>query len=730
MAAQVDTPHRMPALDRGMTPPHSPSTPTASQEPFETAAEESSQAPTAAIAGAIESGIDTDSVVDSDSESVHVGSPALPASVAAAKDMTAREAPPSPSPSSVPPGSASTAYQVTNNAHMSSPDVRTNIHLDTTATTLSTHSDPDSAPSPTPTTSDIGPPLSVSPALAVPMHAPSVARSHSSSVLASASNPKRFSFFGMASGRASVSSPKITSTSVPLPPSDSLASTQTPGSSSGNILPPPPSYDQSNALHSLEHQYTSDNQLARRVTKRNTFDATNLRNPTNFPTGMRPIASLSGLGQMENRVVATGADDRQILREAFPESQIPIASYLTQGNHALGYGRDGRMKQIIMNWNDGFDFRIEAPLSPGIGHLVCLTMLQLNNHRLGGSLPTSFGMLVNLKELCLAGNCLNGPLPDSMCNLSNLEVLDLHDNQFSAPLPLEICRLTNLRILRLNNNQITGTIPLEIGRISGLQQLYLGHNRMEGPIPKSICLLSKLELLQLQHNKLTGEIPADLGHLKSLKFLFLNSNRLIGELNGSMFTNFRTLEYLLLNRNQFSGDIPQALLNLRQTQILRLDNNYLNPASKDQMSFSVKLGVQLGFKKIVLRPQNPGQPPYLTVPEYTEFPPDVLHPSDHVAAQRSRGTHRLTSLFDLPDNPNRWTPAEVAFWVKYYGANDDVCRSIIELQMTGGQFFRLGEGDLESALGMWDPNVRLIVGGAMQRVLAQSNGLLPPDYEG
>ncbi|KAJ3402055.1 hypothetical protein HDU80_005406 [Chytriomyces hyalinus] len=711
-----------------MTPPHSPSTPTASQQPFETAAEESSQAPAAAVAGVIGSGIDTDSVDDSDSESVHV--PALPASVAAAKDTTAREAPPSPSPSSVPPGSASTAYQVINHAHMSSPDVRTSIHLDTTATTLSTHSDPDSAPSPTPTTSDIGPPLSVSPALAVPMHAPSVARSHSSSVLASASNPKRFSFFGMTSGRASVSSPKITSTAVPLPRSDSLASTQTPGSSSGNPLPPPPSYDQSNALHSLEHLYTSDNQLARRVTKRNTFDATNMRNPTNFPMGMRPIASLSGLGQMENRVVATGADDRQILREAFPESQIPIASYLTQGNHALGYGRDGRMKQIIMNWNDGFDFRIEAPLSPGIGHLVCLTMLQLNNHRLGGSLPASFGMLVNLKELCLAGNCLNGPLPDSMCNLSNLEVLDLHDNQFSAPLPLEICRLTNLRILRLNNNQITGTIPLEIGRISGLQQLYLGHNRMEGPIPKSICLLSKLELLQLQHNKLTGEIPADLGHLKSLKFLFLNSNRLIGELNGSMFTNFRTLEYLLLNRNQFSGDIPQALLNLRQTQILRLDNNYFNPASKDQMSFSVKLGVQLGFKKIVLRPQNPGQPPYLTVPEYTEFPPDVLHPSDHVAAQRSRGTHRLTSLFDLPDNPNRWTPAEVAFWVKYYGANDDVCRSIIELQMTGGQFFRLGEGDLESALGMWDPNVRMIVGCAMQRVLAQSNGLLPPDYEG
>ncbi|KAJ3254745.1 hypothetical protein HDU77_003941 [Chytriomyces hyalinus] len=727
MAAQVDTPHRMPALDRGMTPPHSPSTPTASQQPFETAAEESSQAPAAAIAGAIGSGIDTDSVVDSDSESVNV--PALPASVAAAKDTTAREAPPSPSPSSVPPGSASTAYQVINHAHISSPDVRTSIHLDTTATTLSTHSDPDSAPSPTPTTSDIGPPLSVSPALAVPMHAPSVARSHSSSVLASASNPKRFSFFGMTSGRASVSSPKITSTAVPLPRSDSLASTQTPGSSSGNPLPPPPSYDQSNALHSLEHLYTSDNQLARRVTKRNTFDATNMRNPTNFPMSMRPIASLSGLGQMENRVVATGADDRQILREAFPESQIPIASYLTQGNHALGYGRDGRMKQIIMNWNDGFDFRIEAPLSPGIGHLVCLTMLQLNNHRLGGSLPASFGMLVNLKELCLAGNCLNGPLPDSMCNLSNLEVLDLHDNQFSAPLPLEICRLTNLRILRLNNNQITGTIPSDIGRISGLQQLYLGHNRMEGPIPKSICLLSKLELLQLQHNKLTGEIPADLGHLKSLKFLFLNSNRLIGELNGSMFTNFRTLEYLLLNRNQFSGDIPQALLNLRQTQILRLDNNYFNPASKDQMSFSVKLGVQLGFKKIVLRPQNPGLPPYLTVPEYTEFPPDVLHPSDHVAAQRSRGTHRLTSLFDLPDNPNRWTPAEVAFWVKYYGANDDVCRSIIELQMTGGQFFRLGEGDLESALGMWDPNVRMIVGCAMQRVLAQSNGLLPPDYE-
>ncbi|KAJ3073466.1 hypothetical protein HDU98_001452 [Podochytrium sp. JEL0797] len=462
---------------------------------------------------------------------------------------------------------------------------------------------------------------------------------------------------------------------------------------------------------------------------------------TTLPTVVSPICLPAGL--MAQTIPIPGAplplaqslqSDYQIMCGAFPEWPVPASSYVL-GASAMGivYGKDMRARQLILNWAEGQqNIRLNCPLSPNIALLTSLSLLQMNNHRLYGSLPTHIGNLLHLKELSLAGNLLSGPIPDSICELRNLEVVDLHDNQLSAPLPRLFCSgLRNLSILRLNNNCITGGIPEDIGNLKNLQQLYLGHNRMDGHLPSSLGNLSKLELLQLQHNRFMGEIPAELGQLKSLKFMFLNSNRLIGELSGALFTGLKSLEYLLMNRNQFNGEVPATLLAIRNIQILRLDNNYLIAPTKDKIPFGLKVGIQLGFKKIVLKPQFPGTPPYQIVPEYSEFPPDVLHPSDHIVAQRNRpgSAARLTTLYDLPDNPNRWNPSEVAFWCKSNGAHVDLCNSILDLSMTGAQFFRLGENDLESALGVWDEGFRCVLFGRMQSVLAVANGLVPPIYE-
>ncbi|KAI8618038.1 hypothetical protein BC830DRAFT_1079468 [Chytriomyces sp. MP71] len=557
-----------------------------------------------------------------------------------------------------------------------------------------------------------------------------IARSSSAAALLSQSAPssnKRFSFFGFGN---SVGAGRVSqrSSNVPLPRTEEQLTTlsappqQHARANSMNSVPSINVYPPPQPPSSLPPAYQGPSPQ-RRVTKRSTFDATTSR-PGSIGGLVGAARALSATSS-NSTVMAGIMDDCRVLRDSFPQwaASIPAPNLIVGGGggggYTVAYDKAGRARHIVLNWNDGFNFRLNAELPEAMGSMSSLQILHMNDHRLYGSIPSSFGELYSLRELCLTGNNLSGPLPDALCRLTNLEILDLHDNDFSAPLPLGICRLTKLTILRLNNNSITGSIPEDIGRISGLQQLYLGHNRMEGGIPKSIGKLSKLELLQLQHNKLNGQIPTELGQIKCLKFLFLNSNRFIGELADSMFSNFKHLEYLLLNRNQFSGDIPQSLLNLKQIQILRLDNNYFNPVPREKFPFSVKLGMQLGFKKIVVRPQGAGTPPYMVVPEYSEFPPDVLHPSDHIVAQRNRGSNRLTSLYDLPDNPNRWNPSEVSFFCRYYGANSDVCRSIVDLQMTGGQFFRLQEDDLESALGLWDPS----------RLLALSNGILPPEYE-
>ncbi|KAJ3086614.1 hypothetical protein HK100_008644, partial [Physocladia obscura] len=212
--------------------------------------------------------------------------------------------------------------------------------------------------------------------------------------------------------------------------------------------------------------------------------------------------------------------DYPILREAFPEWNVPeFSSVLGGTGMGIVYGKDLRVRQLILNFSEDQPFQLTSELSPLIASLSFLTLMQLNHHRLYGSLPTHIGNLIYLKELSLAGNLLSGPIPDSIILLRGLEILDLHDNQFSAPLPLGFCSgLKNLSILRLNNNMLTGGIPENIGRMKGLQQLYLGHNRMDGFLPKGLGLLGKLELMQLQHNRFIGELPEEFGQLKALKF--------------------------------------------------------------------------------------------------------------------------------------------------------------------------------------------------------------------
>ena len=69
-----------------------------------------------------------------------------------------------------------------------------------------------------------------------------------------------------------------------------------------------------------------------------------------------------------------------------------------------------------------------------------LTVLDMSQNSVGGTIPVRIGDLTKLRALSLSENRLTGGLPETVASLSSLARLPLHGNTISGVVPLSICR--------------------------------------------------------------------------------------------------------------------------------------------------------------------------------------------------------------------------------------------------------------------------------------------------
>ncbi|XP_037403943.1 receptor like protein 22-like [Triticum dicoccoides] len=91
--------------------------------------------------------------------------------------------------------------------------------------------------------------------------------------------------------------------------------------------------------------------------------------------------------------------------------------------------------------------------------LTTLTVIDLSNNSLDGTIPGSLGRLISLHVLNMSGNAITGDIPQEFGGMTQLESLDLSQNQLSGDIPEALTNLTFLGILNLCNNQLVGRIP-------------------------------------------------------------------------------------------------------------------------------------------------------------------------------------------------------------------------------------------------------------------------------
>jgi hypothetical protein len=165
---------------------------------------------------------------------------------------------------------------------------------------------------------------------------------------------------------------------------------------------------------------------------------------------------------------------------------------------------------------------LAGELPSALGTYPELITIDLSLNQLHGPLPesmfTSFFTYLNL-----SGNSFSGTLPlpnlgtknSTSIDLSifpvqpsNLSIVDLSNNTLSGSLPVGIGDLSALTLLNLRQNNFTGQIPKSITKLKNLLYIDLSSNNFSGSIPDG--LPDDLVEFNVSYNDLSGSVPSNL----------------------------------------------------------------------------------------------------------------------------------------------------------------------------------------------------------------------------
>jgi len=191
--------------------------------------------------------------------------------------------------------------------------------------------------------------------------------------------------------------------------------------------------------------------------------------------------------------------------------------------------------------------------------LANLTMLDLGNNQIRGSIPADF-YLQRLTHLELGNNRLSGSIPSSLSTLPQLRLLELQGNYFTSVLMNN--GYSSLEYLDLGDNQIFGTIQYSISRLDRLKFVSLRNNRLVGGLADDYSLLANLTEFDVSNNMLSGVFPVGaFSENPKLQYLNVSRNNIAGPIADNImkaaFESSNEAPYALdLSFNMFEGTMP------------------------------------------------------------------------------------------------------------------------------------------------------------------------------
>ncbi|KAI3705054.1 hypothetical protein L1987_75285 [Smallanthus sonchifolius] len=224
-------------------------------------------------------------------------------------------------------------------------------------------------------------------------------------------------------------------------------------------------------------------------------------------------------------------------------------------------------------------------IPPQLGSLFRLQMLILSSNSFEGEVPASLSNCTRLQDLQLARNKLFGKLPPQLTSLVNLVNITIHNNGFTGGIPSFFANLTSLEIISAANNHLGGNIPHALGQLHNLQQIGFANCELYGMIPSSLYNLTSLKVLSFTDNQIGGDLPKDIGlQLPNLELFHIPGNKFTGTIPFS-FSNCSNLIELNLGENVFTGKVNINFRYMPNLSFLGLFTNSLGSSQPDEMHF-------------------------------------------------------------------------------------------------------------------------------------------------
>ncbi|KAH9669857.1 putative LRR receptor-like serine/threonine-protein kinase [Citrus sinensis] len=221
------------------------------------------------------------------------------------------------------------------------------------------------------------------------------------------------------------------------------------------------------------------------------------------------------------------------------------------------------------------NLKLAGTLPPHIGNLSFLQKLDLRNNSFTNEIPPQIGHLRRLQILYLQINSFDGEIPASISNCSNLLVVSLALNHLAGKIPSEFGSLSKLQFLSTTANNLTGNIPSSLGNLSSLRGLSLSRNGFYGSIPDTFGGLKNLVNLSLVVNNLSGTIPPLIFNISSIQTFDVGSNYIEGEMPLDLGTTLPNIRIFSITGNQFTGSIPPSIPNATNLELFQVSENNL-----------------------------------------------------------------------------------------------------------------------------------------------------------
>ncbi|KAJ8770822.1 hypothetical protein K2173_021737 [Erythroxylum novogranatense] len=212
-------------------------------------------------------------------------------------------------------------------------------------------------------------------------------------------------------------------------------------------------------------------------------------------------------------------------------------------------------------------------ISPYIGNLSFLRILDLSNNSFTSEIPQEVGNLLRLRFLRLTGNILGGDIPTNLSHCTKLEFIGFSYNKLVGKILEDIGSLVELKYVGIEQNNLTGKLPSSLGNLTLLDSLFAGYNNLVGKIPVEIGKLSSLKEFQISVNSISGTIPETLFNISSLSVFSITSNQIGGTIPYDIGLNLPNLIFFGIARNRFYGSIPDSFGNASKLELINIGHN-------------------------------------------------------------------------------------------------------------------------------------------------------------